>query len=138
MVVHRGPYLQKGRGFGSMFASLFKSAVPALKLLGTRILGSSITKSIGKTLAHSALQGGLNIAADTLSGRKKLKDSFSHNVGEAKKDMAKTLRAEAVIRKGSLKRKDPPVKTKVAVRRGKKKKHKPSVFEDDEASTDSE
>ena len=142
--IHRGPYLQRGRGMGvqrgkgigSFFASLFKRAVPALKAMGSKILGSSITQNVGKTLAHSALQGGLNIASDTLGG-KNFKDSFSSNVNQAKQEMAKTLRKEADARKPPLKRKEvSTIRSSKHVR--KKKKPRKSVFEDDAESSEAD
>lgn len=136
MLTHRGPYIQRGRGFGSIFSSIFRSAVPALKTLGSKILGSSITKNVGKTLAQSALQGGLSLASDALDG-KNVKDSFSSNVTQARRNLAKTLRKEVAARssvpvKSPVKRKRQPVKLRVLTR-PKRPKPRKSLFDEDAA-----
>jgi hypothetical protein len=136
-MMRRGVYIQRGRGFGSALHSVYRSAVPALHTLGSRALNSSVTKNVGKTLAQSAVTGGLEVVADGLSG-KNMKDSFSSHVGEAKLDLAKTLRKEAAARKSpAVKRKrSPPARTKVekpAVKQSRRPKAQ-SVFDNDVAT----
>ena len=136
---HRGPYVQRGRGFGSLFSSLFRYAVPALKTLGGKIMNSSITRNVGKTLANSAMQGGLSLAADGLAG-KNVGESFSKNIEKARQDVASTLRKEAVSRRPPAKRKRMPPPRKPVLKQAKKQgQPRKSLFEDeDEIAADSD
>ena len=87
---HRGPYVQRGRGFGSTLGSMFKGIVPAMKLWGQRVYDSPHTKSILETAKNSALEAGLNVAQDTLSG-KNVKESVRGNVTAAKRKVSDSL-----------------------------------------------
>jgi hypothetical protein len=75
----RTPYLQRGRGFGSFFGSVFRHAIPALKMLGGKLLGSPVVQSVGSSLRHSALQGVRQVAADAIAGRN-IKQSVGNNL----------------------------------------------------------
>lgn len=88
--LHRGPYIQRGRGLGGTLSSMFKGVVPAMQVMGKKILAEPETKNVLKTLKRSAVEAGLNVASDTLSG-KKLKESLSENVTTAKKAIKKSL-----------------------------------------------
>jgi hypothetical protein len=88
--MHRGPYIQRGRGFGSTLSSMFKGVIPALQLFGEKVMTSPITQNILKTAKRSALEAGLNVARDTLGG-KNLKESLSENVTTAKKAVTESL-----------------------------------------------
>jgi hypothetical protein len=139
MYAHRGPYIQRGRGFGSFFSSIFRTAVPALKTFGSRLLNSSVTKNVGKTLAKSALKGGLSLAADTVAG-KDIGESFSSNVNTARQALAKTLRKEANGGKSvPVKRKRVPSKKPPVLKYPRRAQPRKSLFEEDvEAGSDSE
>jgi hypothetical protein len=99
----RGPYIQRGgriqrgriqrqrgRGLGSLFGSLFRSAVPILKSLGGKILNSSLTKSVGKTLVESATEGGLTLAKDALRGNN-LGQSVKASLGKTRAAVADAI-----------------------------------------------
>jgi hypothetical protein len=93
--LHRGPYvqrgdIQRGRGIGSTLSSMFKGVIPAMKLMGHKLLESPITQKILKTAKRSAIDAGLNVAKDTLQG-KNLKESLKENVATAKKSVTDSL-----------------------------------------------
>jgi hypothetical protein len=88
---HQGPYLQRGRGVGSVLSALFRRVTPALKMMGRQVAGSKVVRDIGGTLLNSAVQGGLNFAADALNGEN-LKESAATSVTTAKRELAKTIR----------------------------------------------
>jgi hypothetical protein len=92
MQIHRGPYLQRGRGVGSVLAAVFRNTVvPTMKLLGKRAMSSDLVRSVGSTLAKSAIQGGLNFATDALNGGN-LKESAVTNLAAAKRELATTVK----------------------------------------------
>ena len=73
-----GPYFagrlfQKGAGIGSIFASLFKRALPFL---------SSASSQIGKV----ALKTGANVLADTVSGQR-FQDSLKNRLRESGREL---------------------------------------------------
>lgn len=89
-VLHRGPYIQRGRGFGSALSSMFKGVFPAMQVLGQRLFSSPTTQKLLKTAKQSAIEGGLNVATDVLQG-KKLSRSVADNVATAKKAVTDSL-----------------------------------------------
>lgn len=134
--------MQRGRGIGNLLGSLFRSAVPAIKSLGKSIFSSNVVKDVGKSLANSAVKGGLNFAADALDGQN-LKESLSSNVGEAKSALAKVLRnnaappAPAKVQKRLPKRvpRAPPPKRRRRVTRPPPRR---SLFEEEDDDDDSD
>jgi hypothetical protein len=118
--LHRGPYIQRGRGIGSSLTAMFKGAIPALKLFGEKIIQSPVTKEIVKTAKRSALDAGLNVASDLLKG-KKIKQSVSENVDTAKKAVTNSLVTALEKAKVDTVGKKPVVKSKkMSGKRGKK------------------
>lgn len=100
--LHRGPpYIQRGRGVGGTLSSMFKGVVPAMKIMGEKILATPAAQDVLKTGANSVLEGGLNIAKDTLRGRN-FKESVSENVTSAKKAVTKSLRSALKQRGGEV------------------------------------
>lgn len=91
--VHRGPYLQRGRGIGSFLSSLFRSVVPVLKTVGTNVLKSGLVKDVGRTLADSAVKGGLRLATTALDGGS-LKESFGSSVSDAKRAVSQVIKGQ--------------------------------------------
>ena len=71
--IFSGEKYQTGYGLGSIFGNILKAALPVVK---------QGAKSLGKT----ALRTGLNIAKDALAG-KQIKDSFSDNLNQAKREV---------------------------------------------------
>jgi hypothetical protein len=118
--LHRGPYIQRGRGIGSSLTAMFKGAIPALKLFGEKIIQSPVTKEIVNTAKRSALDAGLNVASDLLKG-KKIKQSVSENVDTAKKAVTNSLVTALEKAKVDTVGKKPVVKSKkMSGKRGKK------------------
>ena len=109
--LHRGPYIQRGRGIGSSLTAMFKGVIPALQLLGDKVMQSPITKEVIKTGKRAALDAGLNVASDVLGG-KKLKPSLSENVTTAKKAVTKSLLSALEKTKANAIGKTPVVKRK--------------------------
>lgn len=114
--LHRGPYIQRGRGIGSSLTAMFKGVIPALQLFGDKVMQSPITKEVIKTGKRAALDAGLNVASDVLGG-KKLKPSLSENVTTAKKAVTKSLLSALEKTKASAIGKTPVVKRKRVLKR---------------------
>ena len=137
--LHRGPYVQRGRGIGGVLSSMFKSVVPALQVFGKNLLASPTTQDILKTAKESSLQAGLNIAKDTLRG-KNFGESFKENVSTAKKAVTDSLMSALDKNKvpsggDTVRRKRKHVEKLSVVakvkRNSKKKKRYEDLFEED-------
>ncbi len=88
--LHRGPYIQRGRGLGSTLGSMFKGVIPAMQVMGRKILESPVTQKVLKTAKRSAIEAGLNLATDALEGEN-LNESLSKNMSTAKKVVTDSL-----------------------------------------------
>jgi len=88
--LHRGPHIQRGRGIGSTLSAMFKGVLPAMQVMGKKILASPITQEVLQTAKRSAAEAGLNVVTDALQG-KKVKESISKNVSTAKKAVTDSL-----------------------------------------------
>lgn len=118
--LHRGPYIQRGRGFGSTLNSMFRGIIPAARVMGRKVYDSPLTKNVLETAKRSALEAGLNVAEDTLEG-KNVKESLKGNVIAAKKKISQSL--VSALKKVKLHHQfDPSAAAAAAV--GKKKKSK--------------
>jgi hypothetical protein len=118
MDYHRGRYIQRGRGFGSILSSFFRTVLPVVKSIGSSIIKSPITKQVLSTARNSAIDAGLNIAADALSGEN-VGDSLQKHAGTVAQNIAQTVRdpilkrpAAAKTSKRKAKRKPDAPKTK--------------------------
>ena len=124
---------QEGEGLGSILSSIFRKVVPFATKAVKEIAGSSIVKDTGKALTESAITGLTNVAADVIGGNRTLKESFSDQLSNARKNISTAIKAS------SSKRGNESVKTtarsKGARSKGKKnkkrKKVRSSVFDDD-------
>ena len=97
------PYLQRGRGFSTLISSLFKAVIPALKTLGgvgKAALSSPLAKSAGRTLAKAAIDGGLSLATDTISGRRSARDSAKKSIADGRAALSKIIDIEVDKRRG--------------------------------------
>jgi hypothetical protein len=88
--LHRGPHVQRGRGIGGTLGSIFKAAAPAAMRVGRKILASPVTKDVAHAAKRSALQAGLNVVKDTLSGRD-AGESLKENLDTAKDAVTNSL-----------------------------------------------
>jgi hypothetical protein len=131
--LHRGPFIQRGRGIGSTLSAVFKDVVPAVKVMGQKVVDSPITQKVVKTAKRSALEAGLNVATDVLEGRD-FEESLSQNVSTAKravKDSLKQALNEAkVSRKTGAKKARLEQSTVVATTRKRKGKNYGDLFDE--------
>ena len=109
--LHRGPYIQRGRGVGSSLTAMYKGVVPALKLFGEKIIQSPVTKELLNKGKRTLVDASLNLASDVLAG-KKIKPSISENVATAKKAVTKSLVSALEKAKVASIGKKPVVKSK--------------------------
>lgn len=107
MQFHRGPYMQSGRGIGSLFSGLFRSLKPLASMglkVGKKIINSDIAKKIGSTALDFGKEALTNVAVDLLEG-KNFKDSANEQLAEAKARLAQTLKGGGRRRKYKRKKK---------------------------------
>ena len=126
--LHRGPFIQRGRGIGSTLSAVFKDVVPVVKVMGQKIADSPITQQVVKTAKRSAREAGLNIATDVLEGRD-FEESLSQNVSTAKRAVKDSLKqalqeAQVSTRKTGAKKARLEQPTAVATKVGRKRKRK--------------
>ena len=82
MYLHKSrPFIQRGRGFGNLFSSIFRTVIPALKIFGAKAVNSPLIQSIGNDLKNSALENSKNFAADVIEGNN-IKQSLTNRLGE--------------------------------------------------------
>jgi hypothetical protein len=96
--VHRGQFLQRGRGLGSIFSGLFRNVLPMFSSIGRSIFGSPVVKNVGKSLLDSTVRGGLNLAADAIGGED-IKESFKKQLGSARQEVSDAVRREVQPKK---------------------------------------
>jgi len=106
--VFRGVVFQKGHGFGDVFKKFFRWIVPIVK---------QHAAPIASTLGKEALKSAVNIATDTLDGKK---------LSESSKDRLKESLANISTKYGSGKRKRPKkiLKAKKQYKKATKRKIK--------------
>ena len=127
MLLFRGPYVQRGRGIGSVLSSLWSTVAPALSSLGRSIFGSPIGQDVKKAIAQSAIKTGMNVAADVISGDKPAKESFQKELGQARKRVAQAIRKH--VPKNENRSVSPPRRHVNVRNRLPVKRRKISVFE---------
>jgi len=78
--VHRGPYIQQGRGFGQIFSTLFRYLKPlvtkgvgALFKGGKRALADKDVQNALKKVKKSSLKGGVKAYAKLVNPKKQEK-----------------------------------------------------------------
>jgi outer membrane biosynthesis protein TonB len=132
MDYHRGPYIQRGRGIGSIFRSIGQFVLPAVSTLGKNLLSSPITKSVLKTVKNSAIDAGLNLAADTLAG-KNIPQSLITSLGKVASDVIYPKKTPPTKKSKPKPKPKPNVKKKPAQKRkikGRNTTPKKSKWED--------
>jgi len=94
MRVHESRHLlMRGAGIGSVFSNIFRGVVPLLRSVGratARAARSQRGKKMLKTATQSALDAGLHVAQDALSG-KKVKGSVKANAKKAATDLLDSI-----------------------------------------------
>lgn len=81
MNYQRGVQFQRGRGFGSILSGLFRTVFPILK----NIMKSPVTKKILTSAKNSAIDAGIGLASDVLSGSNVKKSIKNRSVGVVQK-----------------------------------------------------
>jgi len=115
MRFHQGIELQRGRGFGSLFAGLFRSLIPIAKAglnAGKRVLQSDFARNLGSKAFDVGKDMVKNIASDVLAGQA-FKTTASNEINEAKKKIS-----EAIKGSGRITRKRKP---KLSIIKGRKR-----------------
>lgn len=121
MLIHRGKFIQSGRGLGSFFNSIARTILPGL----SSFFQSQPAQQILHSAKDSAIKAGLHLASDTLKGEnvgdslKKQLKSFGEDVGSSiHNNLVKTPKKPKT--QTSKKRKNPK-----PIRSSKIKKNKP-------------
>lgn len=128
MYLHKGPYIQRGRGFGSIFSSVVNRVLPALRVFKNQVARSPLMQELGASLRDNAVHGVKQLAADVLAGRN-VKKHIKENIGKARNDILRTIedsnqQQEAAVATAT-KRKRLPAKRRIPIKRIRK-----SVFQD--------
>ena len=94
LAYHSGLRFQHGRGFGSIFGSIFRALKPIARMglnAGKRFIKSDFAKNLGNTALDIGKTAATNIAVDMLKG-KKFSDSAQEQIDDAKQKIATTLK----------------------------------------------
>ena len=86
---HTGRRLQRGRGIGSLFGTVFRSLLP----LGKKILTSNTAKSIAKSVGNSLKDAAVDTALDALEG-KNIKKAAQERLNQSKVKISQALRKQ--------------------------------------------
>lgn len=100
---HRGVLLQKGRGIGGIFSSLFRTLLPIGKAViksTPTILKNTAKSPIGRKLRRSAKKVALNTAKNLIQSGD-INKTLKKSVEDSKKEVANALKSS----KGPRKRK---------------------------------
>ena len=87
-LLHRSPFIQRGRGFGSFLSGIFNAVKPALGALGRAIFGSPIAQNVGQAIMETAR----GTAADIVEGKKGVASSTKEGLSTARKRVAEIIR----------------------------------------------
>ena len=112
--VYVGTRYQRGHGLGSIFGSLFKSAVPLLK-------------RGAKTLGREALKTGLNLASDVMEGQNVTQAAKSRLKSTGQNLLQKAM--DTVGPPGQRAIKEPAKREKTRRRQTKQRKTSNDIFE---------
>ena len=110
---HTGRRLQRGRGIGSIFSSIFRSILP----IGRKILNSDTTKLLGKSVGKSLKEAAVGTALDALEG-KNLKQAAQSRLNESKRKIAQAIRGTPKYKRFDKKKKPSLLKQKIRKTKG--------------------
>ncbi len=128
--IHRGVKIQSGSGWGSLFGSLFRRAIPAVAKLvsgGAKIAKKVATSKPARELGESMLKTGVEGVADIMSG-KDPSEVMQTKLKRAKGDIAKAMRS-SVQDLGPKVKSQPALKRQNAVKRKRAKWSDEPLFE---------
>jgi hypothetical protein len=119
---------------------MFKGVIPALQVMGQKVMASPTTQGILKTAKRSLVEAGRNVATDVLQG-KNVGESLSENVTTAKRAVTDSLVSaldnakvsavgNTVARNKRAKKTTGKLTTRVVARKGRGRKKKYDLFDD--------
>ena len=130
---------QHGEGIGSFFSSLFSKFLTAAVKTVKNIASGKIVRDTGKQLVDSTITGLTNVAADAIAGDKTVKESFSDELKNARKDISTALKKANKSRKSKVEEEissyEPKKRKKSRKKptlRHKKYQNRLSVFDEDD------
>ena len=98
---HRGVLIQRGRGIGGVFSSLFRSLLPIGKAViksTPSIIRSTAKSPIGRKLRRSAKKVALNTAKNLIETGD-INKTLQKSVNDSKKEVANALKSSKDSRK---------------------------------------
>ena len=101
---HRGVLIQKGRGIGGVFSSLFRTLLPIGKAViksTPSIISSTAKSQIGRKLRKSAKKVALNTAKNLIETGD-INKTLQKSVNDSKKEVANALKSSKDSRKRKL------------------------------------
>ena len=94
---HVGPRIQRGRGIGALFSGLARALLPAARL-GMRAVKNVMASPVTKSIANTAKNSAVNMAADLIEGSS-FEEAAEKNLTNAKANIAQSLRNSTRKRK---------------------------------------
>ena len=101
---HRGILIQKGRGIGGVFNSLFRTLLPIGKAViksSPKIIKSAAKSPLGKKLRKSAKKVALNTAKNLMESGD-INKAFRKSIEDSKKEISNALQQTEKTRKRKL------------------------------------
>ena len=101
---HRGILIQKGRGIGGVFNSLFRTLLPIGKAViksSPKIIKSAAKSPLGKKLRKSAKKVALNTAKNLMESGD-INKTFRKSIEDSKKEISNALQPSEKTRKRKL------------------------------------
>ena len=98
---HKGVLLQKGRGIGGVFNSLFRTLLPIGKAVlksSPKIIKTTAKSPLGRKLRKSAQKVALNTAKNLVESGD-IKKTFKKSIEDSKKEVANALNSTKSPRK---------------------------------------
>ena len=101
---HRGVLIQKGRGIGGVFNSLFRTLLPIGKAViksSPKLIKSTAKTPLGRKIRKSAQKVALNTAKNLLESGD-IKKTFKRSIEDSKKEISNALNTTGKTRKRKL------------------------------------
>ena len=98
---HRGVLIQRGRGIGGVFNSLFRTLLPIGKAViksSPKLIKQTARSPLGKKLRKSAQKVAINTAKNLLETGD-IKNTLKKSIEDSKKEVSNALQASEKIRK---------------------------------------
>jgi len=99
-MIHRGPYMQRGMGIGSLFRSLFRAVIPMAKsgaktlmTQGVRAVKSRTGRKLLKTAKRELTKGNIKAITGLISGQDNVAQDAKEDLTRARKRLGQTLQA---------------------------------------------